>query len=104
MVKPVGGRGHKAPYETMQMRVPVPIKPQVENLISRYRETILSGNEAIENQSLSEEQFLEYIVCLKVVDKFVQEIGQSESLYDSTKRNNRNLAKFRDWLIQRTKN
>jgi hypothetical protein len=37
MVKPVGGRGVKAPYETTHVRVPEPIKPQVERLIEQFR-------------------------------------------------------------------
>jgi hypothetical protein len=37
MVKPVGGRGVKAPYETTHVRVPKPIKPQVERLIEQFQ-------------------------------------------------------------------
>jgi len=38
MSKPVGGRGNKAPYETTHVRVPVPIKPEIERLIEEFRE------------------------------------------------------------------
>jgi predicted RNase H-like nuclease (RuvC/YqgF family) len=38
MVKPVGGRGNKAPYESTHVRVPVPIKSQVQALIDEFRE------------------------------------------------------------------
>lgn len=38
MSKPVGGRGNKAPYETTHVRVPVPIKSEVERLIEEFRE------------------------------------------------------------------
>lgn len=38
MPKPVGGRGQKAPYETTHVRVPVPIKPDVERLIDQFKE------------------------------------------------------------------
>lgn len=38
MPKPKGGRGIKAPYETTHLRVPLPIKPQVESLINHYKE------------------------------------------------------------------
>lgn len=38
MSKPSGGRGIKAPYETTHVRVPVPIKSDVEKLIERFRE------------------------------------------------------------------
>ncbi len=39
MTKPVGGRGNKAPYESTHVRVPVPIKPQVQALIDEFRES-----------------------------------------------------------------
>ena len=41
MTKPVGGRGLKAPYDTTHVRIPVDIKPQVEVLVSNYRNEIL---------------------------------------------------------------
>lgn len=37
MAKPVGGRGKTAPYKTMQMRVPVPVKPLLEDIVERFR-------------------------------------------------------------------
>ncbi len=43
MVKPKGGRGKKAPYQTKQMRVPVPLELQVMELCDRYREFVESG-------------------------------------------------------------
>ena len=50
MVKPVGGRGKKAPYETTHVRVPVPIKPQVDELIECYRQTV------VENENVNLDQ------------------------------------------------
>jgi hypothetical protein len=41
MVKPVGGRGYKAPYQTTHVRVPVDIKGDVEVLIDNYRNKVL---------------------------------------------------------------
>jgi len=41
MIKPKGGRGIKAPYKTQQMRVPVPIKDRVNELIASFREGVL---------------------------------------------------------------
>lgn len=38
MVKPVGGRGLKAPYETVIVRIPVNVKPQVDKLVQEFRE------------------------------------------------------------------
>jgi hypothetical protein len=37
MVKPVGGRGIKAPYKTTHVRVPIPVKHEVERLIEQFR-------------------------------------------------------------------
>lgn len=37
MVKPVGGRGKKAPYETTTIRIPEPIRAEVERLSEEYR-------------------------------------------------------------------
>ena len=42
-MKPKGGRGKKAPYQTKQMRVPVPVELQVMQLCDRYREFIEAG-------------------------------------------------------------
>jgi hypothetical protein len=42
-MKPKGGRGKKAPYQTKQMRVPVPVESQVEELSARYREFVAAG-------------------------------------------------------------
>lgn len=42
-VKPKGGRGQKAPYESTHIRVPIPLKGEVERLIEKYRESILTG-------------------------------------------------------------
>lgn len=45
-----GGRGKKAPYQTIHYRIPEPIKPTVETLAERYRELIIAQfpNEADE--------------------------------------------------------
>jgi len=48
MTIPKGGRGKKAPYETTQMRVPVPIKDQVNSLIAKFRGEVLDDNNLIE--------------------------------------------------------
>ena len=37
MSKPVGGRGHKAPYQTMTIRIPIDVKEQVEEIVERFR-------------------------------------------------------------------
>jgi Arc/MetJ-type ribon-helix-helix transcriptional regulator len=37
MANPVGGRGHKAPYTTTHVRVPEPVKTEVERLVADYK-------------------------------------------------------------------
>jgi hypothetical protein len=41
MSKPVGGRGHKAPYQTMTIRIPIDVKEQVEEIVERFRSSDL---------------------------------------------------------------
>jgi len=41
MSKPVGGRGHKAPYQTMTVRIPIDVKEQVEEIVERFRSSDL---------------------------------------------------------------
>ena len=56
MTTPKGGRGKKAPYETTQMRVPVPIKDQVNSLIAKFRGEVLDDDnllEPVNNKPLS---------------------------------------------------
>lgn len=101
MPKPVGGRGKRAPYETVQMRVPLPIKSEVEQLIASYRNQVLQADSAAESDPPDMQQELELLSAIKLVDRFVEEIGQSDRLYLPTVRNNRNLAKFRDWLYSK---
>ncbi len=47
MTKPKGGRGKKAPYSTKLMRVPVPMKTQVLQLVDRYQSYLSSGADAL---------------------------------------------------------
>lgn len=51
MNKPKGGRGVKAPYETTHLRIPLPIKADIEKLIDNYRSSVIDGIE-IENNDL----------------------------------------------------
>ena len=100
MVKPIGGRGRKAPYETVMVRVPLPIKTEVEDLVAAYRREILSGDEGRHISESEDKDSEDFQIALKLVDRFIEEIQQTEHLHDSTRRNNRNLARLRDWLIE----
>ena len=37
MPKPVGGRGRKAPYQTVIVRIPVDVKPQIDKIVEQFR-------------------------------------------------------------------
>ena len=41
MLKPVGGKGHKAPYQTMTILIPVDVKTQVDEIVERFRSSDL---------------------------------------------------------------
>ncbi len=43
MFKPVGGRGNKAPYETVVERVPAPLAEEVRRLAAEYRDLVNAG-------------------------------------------------------------
>ena len=40
MNKPIGGRGHKAPYTTMVIRIPVDLQERVEIMVEKYRDDL----------------------------------------------------------------
>ena len=44
MDKPVGGRGKKAPYKSVTIRVPEPIAKDISEYINRYRNAALKFN------------------------------------------------------------
>ncbi len=56
MSKPVGGRGHKAPYQTMTIRIPIDVKEQVEEIVERFRsgELEVAKNDCNNNNRISQ--------------------------------------------------
>jgi hypothetical protein len=52
MNKPKGGRGYKAPYETVVMRVPKPLEEQIEKQVEDYRKQVIEGVESKEPENL----------------------------------------------------
>lgn len=44
MVKPIGGRGKKAPYQTKTIRIPVELEGQISQLIEQYRQQAITGD------------------------------------------------------------
>jgi hypothetical protein len=57
-MKPKGGRGKIAPYQTKLMRVPVPVELQVMQLCDRYREFIEGGGNPQEPPPMLESRLL----------------------------------------------
>jgi hypothetical protein len=45
MSKPVGGRGHTAPYKTTVVRIPVDLQDRVEAMSDKYRAELMGGNQ-----------------------------------------------------------
>jgi len=43
MVKPVGGRGHTAPYKTMVVRIPIDLQERVEEMVEKFRDDLEMG-------------------------------------------------------------
>lgn len=95
MIKPKGGRGQKAPYETAQVRVPVPIKSEVERLIDSYRASVLN-----ESHETSPDNSDEFLIALKLVDRFIEERNLSTKM---STRDNTNLKRFKEWLEDKNK-
>lgn len=79
MVKPIGGRGKRAPYQTIQMRVPLPIKPEVEKLIEQYRTVMLGEDETpVETESKPEYGFLEKMIQEVLADPAITRNGKDK--------------------------
>jgi hypothetical protein len=45
MTKPVGGRGKRAPYNTVVLRVPEPLVSHLEEQVEEYRKVVLNDDE-----------------------------------------------------------
>jgi hypothetical protein len=95
MSKPLGGRGQKAPYETVQVRCPKPIKAEVEALISQYRDSVLAGT----NEPIKPDLSVQYSECLKLVFRFLDE---RELHYGSKAIRMYRLNQFTEWLESQT--
>lgn len=78
MPKPKGGRGHKAPYQTKLMRIPVPLEQQVNQLVELYQDYLDSDEEVdVDNppQLLSTQQN-DFTHLYQSLTKLVNKIGQ----------------------------
>jgi hypothetical protein len=51
MVKPVGGRGHTAPYKTMVVRIPVDLQERVEEMVEKFRDDLEIGTNRVDSDN-----------------------------------------------------
>ena len=106
MTVPIGGRGNKAPYETQQMRVPIPIKDQVNSLIAKFRGEVLVDHKTDENlfESVNNTQLsleLESLQSEILNLKTALEINETEKikLYSALEETNQQVEKLNTALI-----
>ena len=92
MSKPVGGRGHKAPYQTMTVRIPIDVKQQIEEIVERFRsgnlestQTDNSDNNRISQLTTIIERYKEiskpsrdWIKCNQLIKELKTEIARYE--------------------------
>ena len=98
MPKPVGGRGKKAPYESVMVRTPLPIKPEVEALISAFRNRLTDEEKF---NSVSSESDIQQ--AIKLVYKFAEERNLTEKLTEGSRyRDCVQLIRFLEWLQSQT--
>ena len=88
MVKPVGGRGHKAPYTTMVIRIPVDLQERVEIMVEKFRddlETDVAGidldndkisklSRIIDKYKLISKSSRDWVKCNQLIDELEAEI------------------------------
>ena len=48
MSKPVGGRGHTAPYKTTVIRIPVDLQDRVDAMADKYRSDLEMGTNQVD--------------------------------------------------------
>lgn len=95
MSKPLGGRGKKAPYESVMVRTPLPVKADVEAVISNFRSQFSESQQI----DLEPVQRPEIEQAIKLVYEFMNEKQLTEKLADYKRyRNMRELVQFLNWL------
>jgi hypothetical protein len=73
MVKPKGGRGKAAPYQTTHVRIPDPILTQVNNLVFLYHNHLAQGGDPNDPPDF-----------LKPVNRFSESLFQAQEILDSS--------------------
>ena len=88
MVKPVGGRGHTAPYKTMVVRIPVDLQERVEEMVEKFRDDLEMGitsvdpdndkisklSRIIDKYKLASKSSRDWTKCNQLIDELEAEI------------------------------
>jgi hypothetical protein len=88
MVKPVGGRGHTAPYKTMVVRIPVDLQERVEEMVEKFRDDLEMGitsvdpdndkisklSKIINKYKLASKSSRDWTKCNQLIDELEAEI------------------------------
>jgi hypothetical protein len=88
MVKPVGGRGHTAPYKTMVVRIPVDLQERVEEMVEKFRDDLEMGitsvdpdndkisklSRIIDKYKLASKPSRDWTKCNQLIDELETEI------------------------------
>jgi hypothetical protein len=88
MVKPVGGRGHTAPYKTMVVRIPVDLQERVEEIVEKFRDDLEMGvtrvdpdddkisklSKIIDKYKLASKPSRDWTKCNQLIDELEAEI------------------------------
>jgi hypothetical protein len=69
MPKPVSSRGHKAPYETMTIRIPIDVKERVEEIVERFRSGDLELDKTDDSSNNTKSQIITIIARYKQISK-----------------------------------
>jgi hypothetical protein len=88
MVKPVGGRGHTAPYKTMVVRIPVDLYERVDAMVEKFRDDLEMGvtkvdsdddkisklSKIIDKYKLASKPSRDWTKCKQLIDELEAEI------------------------------
>lgn len=91
MVKPVGGRGHTAPYKTMVVRIPIDLQERVEEMVEKFRDDLEMGitsvdpdddkisklSRIINKYKLASKSSRDWTKCNQLIDELEAEILKS---------------------------
>ncbi|HEY9750049.1 MAG TPA: hypothetical protein V6C63_15295 [Allocoleopsis sp.] len=94
MPTPKGGRGKQAPYKTIQVRCPEPVKPLVAELIRQFHERGTANSVDNLNTSLEQSQVLELNQQIETLRARLEEVKAQRDELD--KQVNRLTAQARD--------